>query len=295
MWIKRGMLLWWLLAESRPDKKEMSVPNRMRIYIRPAVDSTNVHSQEECVTHCSQNVFPIDTARVYTYYETPQNTSGDNCFCLNKDAHPTPNPDASSGVIQRKTCTCENGTPVEGRCEEAVNNGERCQKCNNGYDLQSDHTCQPRICQCSEGLPSVATQCPLDGLPRCQACNEGYHIATNLALSESGPRPPFKQRLCIENQCKCANGEAATRKQCPVNGALKCESCQVGYTLLNDKCIRNQCSCFFGQPAAGLKCRRYGNPFCSSCKNGYHLQTSNNVPTGRCIPNQESQDEDILV
>ena len=102
------------------------------------------------------------------------------------------------------------------------------------------------------------------------------------------------------NICTCYNGVAQTAAECPVNGILKCKSCNVGWTINHDstKCIstfahfcfheslskpefrpcwfpcellENTCTCINGVAESGARCPVDGVANCKSCNTGWTI------------------------
>ena len=102
------------------------------------------------------------------------------------------------------------------------------------------------------------------------------------------------------NTCTCHNGVAQTGAGCPFNGAAKCLTCNVGWTISHDKtkcfgacahfCIRepiitnyavvsmfmfvlaaNTCKCENGVAQSGARCSVNGASKCSLCNLGWTI------------------------
>merc|ERR1719223_429442 len=80
--------------------------------------------------------------------------------------------------------------------------------------------------------------------------------------------------------CSCQNGQAV--KDCPQEGLVKCESCNKGYRLQNERCEANVCICNHGIPAEGPACHEEGAHVCGFCRSGYHLKKGK---TTECVQN----------
>jgi len=226
----------------------------------------------------------------WSYKTTDTLKSKDNCFCYPSNAVPSHQDAFNSGDVNRERCICDNGVPVAGKCTKI--NEQKCKRCKPGYDLiqQGQETiCVEKQCRCRNGTGAQGKDCPQSLSWNCSACKLGYHEATN----QLAQNPVIPQQLCVPNQCKCKNGQAATITDadpdtCYVNGTWKCFKCNPGYFRQNEQCVENQCTCLNGKGATGMTCPKNGNQFCVKCNAEFHLD-----PTGKCqaLPNEE----DILV
>jgi hypothetical protein len=260
------------------------------------VNSGHVDSELECLQLCSEPS-PLGVSKFWSYDTTVRLQRNDNCFCYSNDAVPTPQAGVNSGKVERKVCSCDNGVAVAGICTKI--NEQKCKLCKPGYDLIDqglETICVEKQCRCRNGIGAQGKDCPQSLSWTCSACQIGYHEGTN----QLAQNPVIPQELCVENQCKCKNGVAATGTDsdpdtCYENGTLKCLSCNKGYFLQNEKCMVNECTCPNGTGATGSECPVHAVQFCVKCSNGFHLQIlGNGKSTGRCLPN-DSEQEDILV
>ena len=107
-------------------------------------------------------------------------------------------------------------------------------------------------CTCDHGVPQTAAGCPWNGAPKCVSCNTGWTLQREKAqcirtrLHVHIQNKIIFAHAChafVGNVCTCDNGVPPTGVYCPVNGAVKCESCNAGWTI-ND--ARSQCTrtCF---------------------------------------------------
>eukprot|EP01052_Picozoa_sp_SAG31_P031020 SAG31_NODE_3241_length_4506_cov_1.758112_3_plen_721_part_00 len=76
-------------------------------------------------------------------------------------------------------------------------------------------------------------------------------------------------RPTSENQCACAHGTPATGAACLADGAEICNSCDAGYTAVDNLCRAHACTCAHGTPATGAACLGDGAEICTSCHAGY--------------------------
>ena len=73
----------------------------------------------------------------------------------------------------------------------------------------------------------------------CVACAvenvKDYRIGCEVSSCDVGWKVSDDKAKCIANQCKCLNGAGTSEANCPVDGALKCESCNAGFELNQEK------------------------------------------------------------
>ena len=110
------------------------------------------------------------------------------------------------------------------------------------------------VCTCENGVAPLGVNCPVNGAAKCVLCNSGWtisddHTKCNCTFAHSRINQqtisrPYLNRLAFSllavNTCICKNGLPQTGVHCPVNGAAKCASCNVGFTFNQAKteCIR---------------------------------------------------------
>ena len=119
------------------------------------------------------------------------------------------------------------------------------------------------------------------------------------------------------NRCACKNGVGATGTDCPVNGAVKCASCNHGFTVnhARTECIgmcpgthepqqnhanmlksigcylvANVCTCENGVAQLGVDCTVNGAAKCSSCNSGWTINHDSTKCIRTCLHlNKKSQ------
>ena len=73
----------------------------------------------------------------------------------------------------------------------------------------------------------------------CVACAvdnvKDYRIGCEVSSCDVGWKVSEDKDKCIANQCKCLNGAGTSEANCPVDGAFKCESCNAGFELNQEK------------------------------------------------------------
>ena len=76
---------------------------------------------------------------------------------------------------------------------------------------------------------------------------------------------------------------ARTGAACPSNGALKCASCNKGFSIRsNGQCVQNVCTCPNGTPKTGTGCTAHGGVMCSKCNEDYNMPVVLDEDTGKC-------------
>ena len=173
------------------------------------------------------------------------------------------------------TCICSNGVAQTGAgCR--VDGDAKCASCDVGWTINHDQTqCKctcvlfgisfcarnanlvcllpllGNICTCKNGVAQTGADCVVNGAAKCQSCNAGFTtnhprtecIRTCVHAGNQSNCMLFMDTtlFCFAaNTCTCKNGVGETGVYCPVNGAVKCESCNAGWTI-NDarsECIR---------------------------------------------------------
>ena len=196
-------------------------------------------------------------------------------------------------------CTCENGTPVEGRYRDktCTNYGqEMCAYCNEGYHLENN-MCKPNICTCDGGIAAHGSGCMHHNSTGCVKCDDNEYF-------------DFEDYICKENTCddgysKYSNqlnfygtyytcntwNEKSEQTGITYSGHNRCIKdgktyfwCRSGsnnnwWLCDTPMCKPNICNCENGTPVTDghVLCTHYGDEQCSHCDAGYHLAD------GKCI------------
>jgi len=88
------------------------------------------------------------------------------------------------------------------------------------------------MCECPNGIPSVAEQCPENGDVHCASCSGYFEMNEAMACV---PMPT----------CLCPNGTPTPREECPNDGELHCSECDEGSTMSDDKeCLLPEHGCY---------------------------------------------------
>jgi len=225
-------------------------------------------------------------------------------FTLLKDCRPDWNPEDDGGTIPRAVCkpvAPSDGT--KGDCGDRLDNGQSCTpKCNAGYSLNHNTTCELRVlvagtCEPNECDPTeVAHSVNYSDMGSLKGstdqhipvnCLPGY--TTNNAVAVCNKNGAFSTVTCSPIECNdkvvansgqtlsgttgatdtitCnANYSGGGEWQCQPNGAAK-------GTWTGPGCIANNCSaCVNGTPARGDQCEEEGGTTCKECDLNYKLE-----------------------
>lgn len=121
-------------------------------------------------------------------------------------------------------CRCASGIEARGK-DCPIHDTNQCANCDAGLHKEGD-LCEPNVCYCPGGTPQTQAHCVQHGAVSCVTCEATHHMSPNA--------------ICVENECTCANGIAASSPVCDetsgaiccsVHGKELCTSCNVGYLL----------------------------------------------------------------
>ena len=219
-----------------------------------------------------------------------------NCECFDTC------PEKYWSDYENKLCkTCE-----DLNCKICSNKGKTCDKCSNGYVLNSEGTkCIPAPCpdgtllvngQCKSCLVNNCTNCPII-TSICATCEKGKILINEYKCSDTCPEGQYKELIegkegfyycenCLENCLLCNNGQT-------------CKTCIKGKVLYNNTCIDTcpygyfanedgRCEeCGFGH------CKRCSKDNCFECNRSYKLLESENTCYEDCPKGYYEDDNDI--
>ena len=112
-------------------------------------------------------------------------------------------------------------------------------------------------CACKNGVALPGVHCAVHGVVICASCNTGFtmnharnacirtSVLSRMLINLTIVNCRFCTRLwfdLVANSCTCKNGVGETGAGCPAHGAVKCASCNHGFTINHAKteCI---CTC----------------------------------------------------
>ena len=192
-------------------------------------------------------------------------------------------------ITNATICYCANGVAANGTA--CTTNGTNiCSSCSGGYYKTTNDTCTQNVCSCTNGTIATGTNCTTNGTNICSSCSSGYYktgdtctgcTTCGTGFTETTACSSASNRVCTQNVCSCANGDAATGTACTTNGTNICSSCSGGYHKTGNTCNQNVCSCANGDAATGTACTTTGTNICSSCSGGYH-KTGNTCTQNVC-------------
>eukprot|EP00928_Gymnodinium_smaydae_P054119 TRINITY_DN3794_c0_g1_i1.p1 TRINITY_DN3794_c0_g1~~TRINITY_DN3794_c0_g1_i1.p1 ORF type:complete len:3080 (-),score=568.50 TRINITY_DN3794_c0_g1_i1:116-9355(-) len=192
-----------------------------------------------------------------------QYCSGTSCLGAKCDCDDGWTGDKCEEAAEEKTCICLHGEEATG-AECPREGGELCIRCDEGFHLADDKTCQENVCTCKRGTAATGTDCPFHNYRLCVDCIEGYTLEPH-------------DKLCEANECKCYHGTPAVYTGCPAIGEPLCIACDPGFTLDEDgECEANVCVCAYGDEvdgaATGEACTEMNANICVDCNAGYFLE-----------------------
>ena len=189
------------------------------------------------------------------------------------------------------------------------------------------------MCTCKNGVGQAGTGCLTSGATKCASCNAGYtinHARTECTRTFTSVFELVRVYACTHkhegqptlaiirpchfavNACTCNHGVAKTGAGCPVNGAAKCESCDTGRMLNQDRtqCTRTlvylniqnehniscgcvlahfcfdavakSCTCTNGIAQTGADCSVNGGAKCESCHTGWTINHASTACIRTC-------------
>jgi surface protein len=232
---------------------------------------------------------------------------------------------SSNRVCTQNNCSCANGDAATGEaCTTHGNNictschsdyyktGNTCTGCTtcgtgttetSNCTSSSNRVCTQNNCFCANGNAATGEACTTHSNNICTSCHSDYYKTGNTCTecltcgtgtTETSNCTSSSNRVCTQNNCSCANGDAATGTACTTHGANICTSCSGGYyktgntctgcttcgagttettactQSTNRACTQNVCSCSDGISANGTACTTNEANICLSCDSGYY-------------------------
>ena len=161
-------------------------------------------------------------------------------------------------------------------CQDINETNGVCEKCKEGYYLNSGDSICTKTDNCYESIFGICTRCNY-GLyldKKELKCKNQTGIFENCKESFNGEACD----VCADNNYFDEEGKCIAYNFCLKTNKLKCEKCAPGYYLneYNTSCTTTK-NCYIGDKDIGI---------CSSCKDGHYLDLND----GKCKSNQENNE-----
>ncbi|CAD7948265.1 unnamed protein product, partial [Amoebophrya sp. A120] len=209
---------------------------------------------------CVLNLCTCGTGTPASGPECPTHNTEVCTDCSHADYYTTSNA-SGSAECKLRMCECDHGLPKTGAGCDEDGTTQNCTACTAaGYHLDQSTpswSCAPNQCSCPSGTPATGANCTTHGAVICSGCDAGHR--------------PSASNTCIQNECKCTNGDAVDPgdPSCVEHNKQVCKSCETleGFHLDTDSqlCKPNVCSCSGGVPAVGAECTANDTEICASC------------------------------
>ena len=198
------------------------------------------------------------------------------------DSFTTPTAGAKTWYYQCTVpqCTCNGGKPLEAPyCK--TNGDVKCQadSCERTHEYDATtQLCNAKDaeCSCPNGVGVIGTNndvgltCPSWDAPLCVSCTGNYHLSDD-------------KTQCVENECKCDNGNPVPNADCLQHNQQQCGTCSEFFHLVGNSCQANVCKCDNGVKIDDSQCKVHDGQQCASCTGNYKLSDISANPIQTCV------------
>lgn len=167
---------------------------------------------------------------------------------------------AGDAACRANQCTCDNGDAAIG-ASCTSDGAEVCDSCEDGYSL-SNGACVENQCTCDNGDAATGADCTENNAENCASCGDGFELnADNACLRVTcDPGQHLESSFlggssCVDNVCRCDNGDGHTGLDCATHDEESCASCGDGYELIGGFCEEEAAAAATDRPEEESGCR----------------------------------------